>query len=294
MKLPARIAALVVVLVGAGALIGQALAAGGGGVIDVRPGELREAIARADDGDTLRLHEGRYTGRYTIAKRLKLVGAPGERRPLIDGRCQTRATIRVVVPGVVIRRLHVVGSDESGGPFPSSVEFIRVRSGRITDSLLRDTCEAEYGVNVFASQRITVLRNRTRGFSDAGIYVGAISSTGGGILEVADNETFRNNLGVIVEDSSGGTIVVNDNLIRDNTSSGEGIPSGIFVRRSDAASFSRNRVVRNGEFGIHLDPASERNRFFANRVRSNPRNVFDQGTGNCGRGNVPNAFPACP
>ncbi len=292
MKLLARTSLIVAAV--ACVLIAQASAAGGSRVIDVRPGELREAIQQAGDGDTLLVHQGRYPGRYTIAKRLKLIGAPGERRPLFDGRCQTRATIRVVASGVVMRRLHVVGSDESGGPFPSSVEFIRAGSGRITDSLLRDTCEAEYGVNVFASGQITVLRNRTRGFSDAGIYVGAISDTGGGTLRVADNETFRNNLGVIVEDSSGGTILVEDNLIRDNTPPGEGIPSGIFVRRSDAAVFRGNTVVRNGEFGIHLDPASDRNRLFGNRVRDNPRNVLDEGTGNCGRGNVPNAFPPCP
>ena len=58
-------------------------------------------------------------------------------------------------------------------------------SGRISDSLLRDTCDAEYGVNVFDSGRSTVVGNRTRGFSDAGFYVGGIRSTGSGVLRVA-------------------------------------------------------------------------------------------------------------
>lgn len=292
MKLLARISLFVVPV--AAALLAQAPAAAGGGrVIDVRPGELQGALARAGDGDTLMIHHGRYRGTFTISERLKLIGAPGEKRPLIDGRCRTRAVIEVLASGVVLRRLHVVGSDESAGPFPSSVEFRRVRGGRVTDSLLRDTCDAEYGVNVFDSGAVTVRGNTARGFSDAGLYVGAITDTGNGTLRVADNETFHNNLGVIVEDSDGGRIVVEQNLIRDNTAPGEGTPSGIFVRNSDGVRFQGNAVVRNGELGIHLDPGSDRNRLFGNRIRANPRNVLDEGTGNCGRGNVPNAFSAC-
>lgn len=292
MKLLARIALFVVPV--AFALVAQAPAAGGGGqVIDVRPGELRGALAGASDGDTLMLHRGRYGGSFTISERVKLVGAPGEQRPLIDGRCRTRAVIEVVTSGVVIRRLQVVGSDESAGAFPSSVEFTRVGQGRITDSLLRDTCDAEYGVNVFDSGRVAVLRNRARGFSDAGIYVGAITDTGAGTLLLADNETLRNNRGVIVEDSNGGRIVVRGNAIRDNTAPGEGTPSGIFVRNSDRVLIQGNAVFRNGELGVHLDPESDRNRFFGNRIEANPRNVLDEGDGNCGRRNTPNAFPAC-
>lgn len=261
--------------------------------VDVHPGGLQRAIARADAGDTLRVHHGHYRGSLVIAKRLELIGAPGERRPLIDGRCRTRVTIQAAANGVRLRRLHVVGADESAGQLPSEVDFSGLGTGAVTDSLLRDTCDAEYGVNVFDSGRIRVLRNTARGFSDAGIYVGRITGTLGGVLLVRGNESFHNNRGFILEDSAGGDVRVVANRFHDNTSSGEGPPSGIFVRNSDRALFRENAVFGNSRFGINLDANSDRNRFFGNRIHGNPVAVNDLGSGNCGSGNRPGAFPAC-
>jgi nitrous oxidase accessory protein NosD len=261
--------------------------------IDVRPGGLHSAIERANAGDTLIVHEGHYRGSFVIDKRLKVYGAQGERRPLIDGRCRTRVTVRAAADGIVLRRLHVVGADRSGGPLPIEVDFTNRRSGEISNSLLRDTCDAEYGVNVFHSRRIKVLRNRALGFSDAGIYVGGVDSTGRGVLVVRGNRSFRNNRGFILEDSAGGTIRVLHNRFFGNRSPGHGPASGIFVRNSDAAVFRENEVSRNGRFGVDIDARSSRNRFVRNLLRPNPVNVRDRGTGNCGGGNRPEAFPAC-
>src|SRR3954468_5249228 len=66
-----------------------------GRAIEVHPGQLHGALRQAVDGDTLVLHHGRYRGVYTIRERLRLIGAPGERRPVIDGRCRTRVTLEI-------------------------------------------------------------------------------------------------------------------------------------------------------------------------------------------------------
>jgi parallel beta-helix repeat protein len=261
--------------------------------LDVHPGSLHRALERADRGDTLIVHEGRYKGSFVIRERLKVFGAQGERRPLIDGLCRTRVTVEVAADGVVLRRLHVVGADESAGTLPIEVDFTDRRSGTISHSLLRDTCDAEYGVNVFHSRRIRVIRNRALGFSDAGIYVGGVDTTGSGVLTVRGNRSFNNNRGFILEDSAGGTIRVLHNRFTGNRSPGHGPPSGIFVRNSDAGVFRENTVTGNGRFGVDLDGNSDRNRFVLNLLRPNPVNVRDLGSGNCGGGNRPDAFPAC-
>lgn len=262
--------------------------------IDVRPGELHDAIERADGGDTLQIHPGRYRGRFVIDKSLILRAVPGERRPVIDGRCRTRVTLAVSRGRVHLHRLQVVGAGESAGELPSEVEFQGVRRGGATDLLVRDTCDAEYGINVVATGPVTVRSNRATGFSDAGIYVGAITDTGSGVLRVLTNESFRNNRGFIVEDSLARTrIRFAGNVAHHNRAPGEGIPSGYFLHRADGIVLARNVARRNGRIGFHLDPDSDRNRLFENLARRNPRNIVDQGDGNCGRRNRPNTLPAC-
>jgi nitrous oxidase accessory protein NosD len=268
-------------------------ASGAAKTIDVRPGGLQRAIDRAVPGDTLIVHSGHYRGSFVIDKRLRVWGAQGERRPILDGRCRTRVTVDVAADGVFLRRLHVTGADESAGDLPVEVDFTNRRSGEISNSLLRDTCDAEYGVNVFHSRQIKVIRNRARGFSDAGIYVGGVDSTGRGVLTVKGNRSFRNNHGFILEDSAGGTIRVLYNRFFRNRSPGHGPPSGIFVRNSDGAVFRENVVFGNGRFGVDIDANSNENRFRLNLLLPNPVNVRNLGSGNCGNGNRPDAFPPC-
>ena len=267
---------------------------GYGRVIQVHPGQLRDALQRAANGDTLVVHPGRYRGTFTIDKRLRVVGAPGEHRPVIDGACRANLTLAVRHDGVVLRHLEVVGADEGFGSFPSEVDFRGVASGRAAELVVRDTCDAEYGINVFASREVEVVGNRGLGFSDSAVYIGGIASTGDGALRVVANDAYRNNRGIIVEDSAGGRIRVIGNSVHDNSSPGEGTPAGIFVRNSDAVLFSGNKALDNGSFGIHLDANSDRNRLFDNTARRNPGGNFrDEGSGNCGSGNHPNAFSPC-
>jgi parallel beta-helix repeat protein len=270
------------------------VSARGGRALQVHPGQLKAKLAAARDGDTLLVHRGHYRGMFVITKSVTIAGAKGEPRPLIDAGCKTRAAIFIQHAGVVLRRLSVTGADEGHGSFPSEVDFSGVRSGRAADLRVYDTCDAEYGINVFGSREVDVVDSRGSGFSDSAIYIGGITTTGDGVLRVNRNESFGNNRGIIVEDSAGGDLRFKDNEVHDNSSAGEGEPSGIFVHNSDGVLFSGNRVRDNGTYGVHIDANSDDNRFFDNTVSGNPGgNFFDEGSGNCGSGNQPNPFPAC-
>src|SRR5918999_733188 len=142
--------------------------------LEVFPGKnaINRAVKRAHPGDTLRIHRGHYRESLKVEKkRLKLVGV-GRGRPVIDGQCE-------VVYTVMVRAPKVVGAD--GEPFPSEVDFSFVPSGTARDLVVRDTCDAEYGINVFRAGAIQLIGNEARGgFTDAGIYVGAVTGTGSG------------------------------------------------------------------------------------------------------------------
>jgi parallel beta-helix repeat protein len=299
MRIPIRLAALALAALLAAASVsgGRASEAGARAsrVVQVHPGELGPAIEAASGGDTLVVHAGTYRGSFVVDKRINILGARKERRPLIDGRCATRVTIAVTHAGVVLRHLQVVGADEGFGSFPSEVDFSGVASGGARGLLVRDTCDAEYGINVFGSRAVAVIGNRGRGFSDSTIYIGGITSTGDGALTVRGNEAFGNNRGIIVEDSAGGRVRLLGNRAHDNTISGEGAPAGIFLHNSDGVLLSGNVASDNGRFGIHLDANSDHNRLLDNTARGNPWGNFrDEGKGNCGAGNHPDSFPSCP
>ena len=272
----------------------------GRGPIEVRPGDdaIAKAIARADSGDTIRVHAGRYREALVITKRVKIIAAKGD-DPVIDGRCRTGIVIAVRTGGVLLRGLTVIGADEGFGSVPIGVDFNGVGRGSARDLTVKNTCgeEVEYGINVFGSERINIVGNRTRGFEDAGIYVGGITSTGNGALSIRDNNTFNNNRGIIVEDSAGGKIVVESNRIHDNDLAGLGPPTGIFLHNSDGVRIFDNDVSENGEIGIHLDGESDANVLTSNRVSGNPTNLLNEGSDNCGNGNTfggaGNILPRC-
>jgi parallel beta-helix repeat protein len=260
----------------------------------VHPGGLRTTLAKANGGDTLVIHSGHYKGAIVVEKRLTLIGAKGEKRPRIDGLCDAQKTITVAHAGVLLQHLKVVGAGEGFGPFPSEVDFTGLPSGRAVDLVLHNTCNAEYGINVFTSERIDLLRNRASGFEDSGIYVGHIVSTGSGFLRVNGNETFNSNRGIIIENSAGGRLRVANNRMHDNKRSGLGVPDGLYINNSDGVVFSGNTIKDNGQHGIEISAGSDNNRFFDNVVAGNPGgNYLDEGSGNCGSGNHPNPFPSC-
>lgn len=70
--------------------------------IDVRPGPhaIADAVGRAEAGDVLRVHRGRYEETIAIDKPLRLVAA-SKRRPVIDGECSDRTTVEADRKSVV-------------------------------------------------------------------------------------------------------------------------------------------------------------------------------------------------
>jgi parallel beta-helix repeat protein len=267
-----------------------------GATIEVTPGPnaIAKAIAKAHNGDLLRIHNGTYGGDFDVSKRLTLRGVGG--RPVIDSHCNHRAGMTVSSPGFTLDNLKVVGAAENGseGPYPSEVDVRGVASGKIHDLVLHDDCGgtdvgAEYGINVFNSGQVEVSDNKvTGGFSDAGIYIGGIVDTGSGQLRVINNATYLNHQGVIVEDSGfDGIVVLSNNNIHHNTGNGvEGSRAGIFLHNSDLVRMRNNTIRNNGDFGINLDPNSDNNRLFDNTVNSNPMDLVNDGSGNCGSGNT--------
>jgi parallel beta-helix repeat protein len=218
-------------------------------------------------------------------------------RPVIDGGCDTRITVSIVSSGVTLRRLKVIGANEGFGPYPAEVDFNQVNTGRARGLVVRDTCDAQYGINVFDTGPVQVFNNQARGgFSDAGIYVGGIQNTLGGALRVRDNVSYGSERGAIIEQiEAGADVRVTANRLFGNTLTGLGNPrSGLFLHFAQDVLVFGNHVTGNGVYGIHIDPGSNFNRLFNNRVSGNPTNFQDEGAGNCGSGNQGFSISSCP
>jgi parallel beta-helix repeat protein len=246
--------------------------------IDVYPGPhaLADAIDAASAGDTLRIHTGQYPESVVVDKGSLTLVAAGDGPVTVDGQCATRIVIRVVVSGVTIDGLRVTGATEGFGNWPSEIAFLLVSNGTVRNTSLLDTCDAEYGINLYASIGITMQRNVASGFSDAGIYIGHIPPSLAGVTATG-NDLFVNSRGIIVEDSSGVPISLRGNRIHDNTS------SGIFLTDSDGVEIRSNRAMRaSGGTGIELDSLSDDNLIGGNTALGNQFDLANEGgTGNC-------------
>ncbi len=273
--------------------------------VDVHPGRhaIQKAVDRARPGSVLRIHGGRYREAPVIDTRVKLVGV-GRGRPVIDGRCDTRFTVEAGANGVKLAGLKVVGASAARGPVPSEVDFSFVRRGVANDLVLRDTCDAEYGVNVYDSPGAIKIRNsRALGFADAAYYIGGIADTAAGPIRVRASEAYGNNRGVIVEDSSAAAdIRIEQNDLHDNDLArpapiaADWPPTGVLINNSDGVLIEGNEVTRNGIYGLRLTESSDRNAVDGNELLGNPVDILDLGSGNCGSDNVfrtGDALPPC-
>jgi parallel beta-helix repeat protein len=283
--------AVAVVVVGLAAAPG--VAGKGKRKLEVRPGPdaIENALDRARGGDVLRIHKGRYEESPAIERRVKLVGV-GKRRPVIDAGCSTRTTIEAQADGVRLKRLKVVGAATA-----TEVDFNGVSGGRVDDLVVRDTCDAEYGINVFDAGPMEIVDSRATGFDDAGFYIGQITSTPGGAIRLRRSESYANLRGLIVENSAGGQIVVRRNdFHHNNISIPPALPTGILITNSDGVRVAQNEIADNARFGLHLTADSDRNLIDGNVFLDNPVDVSNEGTGNCGSGNAfetGDALPPC-
>ena len=277
-------------LVATGALAFPAIAPAD--VVNVQPSNnaIQKAIDnRASNGDTLRIHDGRYREDITVDKRLTLTDA-GDGRPVIDGQCDAQFVVDVDRNGVVVEGLKVMGATNNFAA--AEVNFENIEKGTARDVVVRDTCGAGpgngagYGVNVYRGERILVEDVDAKGFSDAGVYIGLIESTGAGELLVRNTNAHGNNMGIIIEE----VVDSADVEVRNNDTHDNG--KGFYVNDSDAVLFANNSIADNS-LGIDIDDLSDDNVFNNNVLSGNGTPLADAGTGNCGSGNSPAVFDPC-
>ncbi len=280
-RLTSGLAALAAALVFAVVLPAAALAAPGSArtVIEVFPGRhaLAKAISHAHAGDVLNIHAGTYKEHVQVSKRNLTLQAAGDGKVTVDAGCRANATIFITANGVTVNGLTVQGAAEGFGDFPSEIALLNVdRTGLIEFNETVNTCDAEYGIQVFQSGSIRIENNYAHGFSDSGIYIGAITNTPNGTLTVVKNLAQLSHQGIIVEDSNGGSIQVAGNAVDQNSD------SGIFVRNSDRVEIRSNEVNDNGRAGIDIDPGSDHNRIIGNGSHGQTFDLQNEGgSGNC-------------
>lgn len=255
----------------AGVLAGPARASTSA-VIDVFPGSnaIRTALQQANAGDTLNIHTGNYPETITVNKNGIRFQAAGDGPVTVDGRCNG-STFEVNANGVQIVGLSIIG-----GRF-YNLDFDTVSNGVASGNRLRRTCpNTEYGINLFRTGAMTIENNVAIGFQDAGIYIGLITDTGSGTLLASGNNLHGNDRGMIVEDSTGVSLVVFGNSSHDNMN------DGIFLHNSDGIDVRMNRTMRNGFAGIELDLDSDNNMVRQNRSRGQTYDLAnDGGSNNC-------------
>jgi parallel beta-helix repeat protein len=272
-------------------------AARAGNVIEVypTPGALQAALNATAPGDTVLLHAGTYHEAVDVNTPDVTVKAFGDGTAIVDADCDALTTIDVNANGVRIERLTV-----RGGLY-YEVDYQFVTGGSLIRSVLRDTCGALYGVNVYQNNgAMTVVGNRASGFVDAGIYVGSIDTTGGELILVAGNLSFGNNRGVIVEETEpAARIAVVRNRLVDNTLPGlSPTTAGVFLHIASGVLIDRNMVHRNDDRGIELDRLSTGNRVTRNTVSDHTFDLANFGSNNCFSANTyttsTGPLPPCP
>lgn len=281
---------------------GSVAASAGPDTVDVFAGEsIQAAINSVDPGGTVHVHPGHYRENLEISKPVTVAKSGGQRRPTIDGECDVGKAIRVLSDGVTLRGLRVVGAGDIGAS-PSEVDYTAVVDGTMERLVVKDTCGglhgAEYGINLDTTNgRMDMIDNvAAGGFTDAGLYVGAITATGPDRVLVRGNESRSSTRGLIVEFSHDADVVVKGNRFQHNRLKGEGPPVGIFVLGSDDIVFERNRVLDNGSYGFLFTSGSSHNRLNDNVARGNGVDVRDRGDNNCGAHNKfgsGNSIPHC-
>ena len=113
---------------------------------------------------------------------------------MLDGACadQPHAS-RCATAASSCATSKVIGADEGGGSFPREVDFTDIgeRAGAI-DLVVRDTCDAEYGINVFQQPRGRDPRQLRPRLQRRGLLRRRHQPTPAGVLRVVRNEAANN------------------------------------------------------------------------------------------------------
>lgn len=197
---------------------------------------LRDAIDRAETGDTILVHSGNYAeGELIIKKTLNIVGAPNEAMPLVDGLKQ-RNVFLVEAPGVTIRRIAIRNSGQS-----YTEEFAGIKVTDTSNCYLEEN-ELEkntFGIYLSAVKNCVVEKNRIQG------EVKREASGGNGIhLWNSDKVAIENNTvsghrdGIYFE-------FVRDSIIRRNISQ-QNLRYGLHFMYSNRDDYEENSFRENG------------------------------------------------
>ena len=171
------------------------------------------AVAAANPGDTIQVHEGTYVGQIVIDKKLTLEGVG---KPILRG-SGPGSVITVLADGCVIRGVVV---EHSGGDLQGedSGILLKSRGNIIEDNELRDIL---YGIYLYRSPGNTIRGNSIRGRAE---------------LEIGERGA-----GLHLWDSPGNTI--EDNTISETR-------DGLYIQSCDRNIIRRNRVS-NLRYGVH-------------------------------------------
>ena len=172
----------------------------------VRPGAIAEVLARAADGDTLRLLPGTYTETVTLDRPLRLQGEAGT---IIDGQGRG-SVITVTGPDVSVTGVTVIGSGsdhegiDSGIKLTEGAARAEIRGNTLLGNL--------YGVDIHGAAEAVVAGNRIEGRKDRrmndrgnGVYVWNAPGS-----RVEENDIRFGRDGIFVNTSK-------RNIFRDNT-----------------------------------------------------------------------------
>jgi nitrous oxidase accessory protein len=222
-------------------LLGNAVVTVGadGEVLTVGQGQskfstVQAALAAAQDGDTIRVEAGTYTGQFVIDKPIVLEGvAENGGRPVLRG--EGRGSVVVVTADRCTIRGFVI--EHSGGDLQAedSGLLLKSSSNTVEGNELRDVL---YGIYLYHSSHNTLRGNAVRG--RAGVEVG---SRGAG-LHLWNSP---------------------DNVIEDNTITEA--RDGMYIQSSHRNTVRRNRVTRL-RYGLHY-MSSDDNRFDDNVFSEN-------------------------
>jgi parallel beta-helix repeat protein len=249
-----------------------------GDVIDVFPGRhaLKKALAKAQSGDQLLVHGGKYYDSLTVSvPGIEIKAARVGGQVTIVGGCRVPATITVTADGVKLTNLRVIGG------LDAEIDVENAAGGLFSLDRLKDSCgTASYGIHLSGVGQAEVHDNVISGFSAVGIFVENVTDTEAGSLLIAHNEVFDSNGGIKIRDSAGGTISLFRNHLRDND------VFGIMLENSDGVAITTNHAKRDGTYGIELDANSDGNQVRDNWASGNTFDLANEGgSGNCFRKN---------
>ncbi len=192
---------------------------------------LREVVATAAAGDSIRVAPGAHAGPLVIDRRLTLIGDPGAR--IEGGRKGTVITVRA--DSVVVEGFAISGSGRSLDRDEAAIKLERCTGCRIVRNVITDPL---HGIYLLESHGVTIEGNAITGAPDLvesvrGNGIHLFSSSGN---RIASNRIRGTRDGIYFSFASGNAVVGNDVAE---------VRYGLHYMYSDDNAFDRNEFTRN-------------------------------------------------